>query len=75
MAHRSPGGQLTSKTGMKSLSKKMDSSRHTFERHPASQRTPGAFGREEVRNAGHESASGTTRPSKKAALGRMRSKR
>lgn len=74
MAHRSPGGQLTSKTGMKSLSKKMDSSRHTFERHPASQRTPGAFGREEIRNA-HESGSGTTRPSKKAALGRMRNSR
>lgn len=74
MAHRSPGGQLTSKTGVKSLSKKMDGTRHAFERQPASRRTPGAFGREDVRNA-HESGSGTTRPSKKAALGRMRNAR
>jgi hypothetical protein len=77
MAQRSPGGQLTSKTGVKSLSKKMDSTRHAFDRQPASQKTAGAFGREDVRNAGHDSASGTTttRPSKKAALNRMRSGR
>jgi hypothetical protein len=74
MAHRSPGGQLTSKTGVKSLSKKMDGSRHAFDRHPASRRTAGAFGREEVRNA-HESGSGTTRRSKTAALSRMRGSR
>jgi hypothetical protein len=74
MAHRSPGGQLTSKTGMKSLSKKMDSTRHAFERQPASSKTGGAFGRESVRNA-HESSSGTTRRSKIVSLDRMKSKR
>ena len=76
MAHRSPGGQLTSKTGMKSLSKKMDSSRHAFERQPASSKTAGAFGHEErARGAGHDSSSGTTRRSKIASLDRMKSKR
>ncbi len=70
MANRSPGGQLTSKTGVKSLSKKMDSSRHGFDRHPASHKTAGAFGREE-RGATTDSTSGTTRRSKKEALARM----
>jgi hypothetical protein len=72
MAHRSPGGQLTSKTGVKSLSKKMHGSRHGFDRHPASQKTPGAFGKEEVRGAVTDSTSGTTRRSKREALGRMK---
>lgn len=72
MAHRSPGGQLTSKTGMKSLSKKMDSSRHGFERHPASHKIAGAFGREDVRGAVTDSTSGTTRRSKREALAKMK---
>lgn len=72
MAQRSPGGQLTSKTGMKSLSKKMDGSRHAFHRAPASSKTAGAFGREEMRGAVTDSTSGTTRRSKKEALARMR---
>ncbi len=75
MAHRSPGGQLTSKTGVKSLSKKMDSSRHGFDRAPASHKTEGAFGREEARGAGTDSASGTTRRSKREALAKMRNVR
>ena len=74
MANRSPGGEVTSKTGVKSLSKKMDSSRHGFDRQPASQKTDGAFGKEEVRGAVTDSTSGTTRRSKKEALGRMRNK-
>ena len=76
MAHRSPGGQLTSKTGMKSLAKKMDSSRHGFDRQPASSKTAGAFGHEErMRNSAHESSSGTTRRGKVASLDRMKQKR
>lgn len=75
MANRSPGGQLTSKTGVKSLAKKMDSSRHGFARQPASQKTAGAFGREEARGAANDSASGTTRRSKREALARMRNAR
>lgn len=75
MAHRSPGGQLTSKTGMKSLSKKMDSSRHGFDRSPASHATAGAFGREKMRGAATDSTSGTTRRSKREALSRMRTSR
>lgn len=72
MAHRSPGGQLTSKTGVKSLSQKMGGSRHGFHRAPASHKTEGAFGRETARGAATDSASGTTRRSKKAALDKMR---
>lgn len=75
MAHRSPGGQLTSKTGMKSLSKKMENSRHGFGRPPASHKTAGAFGREAVRGAVTDSTAGTTRRSKRAALDRMRNTR
>ena len=75
MAHRSPGGQLTSKTGMKSLSQKMHSSRHGFDRQPASHKTEGAFGREEARGAVTDSTSGTTRRSKKEALSKMRTTR
>ena len=72
MANRSAGGQLTSKTGVKSLSKKMESSRHGFDRQPASQKTAGAFGKEDVRGAVTDPTSGTTRKSKREALGRMK---
>jgi hypothetical protein len=75
MAHRSPGAQLTSKTGVRSLSKKMDGSRHRFDQAPASHKTEGAFGREEGRGAAADSVSGTTRRSKKAALAKMRNGR
>jgi hypothetical protein len=75
MAHRSPGGQLTSKTGVRSLSQKMDGSRHGFDRQPASHKTDGAFGKEEVRGAVTDSTSGTTRRSKKSALAKMRGER
>lgn len=71
MAHRSPGGQVTSKTGVKSLSKKMGGSRHAFEHHPASKRTAGAFGREE-RARGAAPSTGTTRKSKIASLDRIK---
>jgi hypothetical protein len=74
MANRSPGGEITSKTGVKSLSKKMDSSRHGFDSHPASHKTEGAFGKEEMRGAVPDSTGGTMRRSKKEALGRMHSK-
>ncbi len=70
MAHRSPGGQLTSKTGVKSLSKKMESSRHGFDRSPASHETAGAFGREQARGAAAGSTS-RTRRSKREALEKM----
>ncbi len=71
MAHRSPGGQITSKTGVKSLSKKMDGSRHGFHRAPASHKTEGAFGRETARGSAADSTSGTTRRSKREALAKM----
>jgi hypothetical protein len=75
MADRSPGGQLTSKTGVRSLSKKMDSSRHRFNRPPASHKTAGAFGREEARGAAADSTSGTARRGKREALAKMRDTR
>ena len=75
MAHRSPGGQLTSKTGMKSLSKKMDGSRHGFDGHPSSHKIAGAFGREEARGAVTDSTYGATRRGKREALAKMRNMR
>jgi hypothetical protein len=60
---------------MKSLAKKMDSSRHGFDRPPASQKTAGAFGREEVRGSVTRSTSGTTRRAKREALEKMHNSR
>ena len=65
--------QTSNKAGVKSLAKKMDSSRHGFEEHPASSKTPGAFGHEERGEEGSgESARGTTPQTKRNALGKMK---
>jgi hypothetical protein len=42
-------GELPAKAGVKSLSKKLQNSRHGFEQHPGASKTPGAFGREDIR--------------------------
>jgi hypothetical protein len=68
-------GELPSKAGVKSLSKKLDSSRHGFDEHPHVRKNAGAFGadaRNEERMRNHASGSGSTRESKTQALGRMR---
>lgn len=60
---------------MKSLSKKLDTSRHGFGEHPHTRKNAGAFGADatnEERMRNHESASGTTREPKTRTLGRMK---
>jgi hypothetical protein len=44
-------GELPAKAGVKSLSKKLDNTRHGFEQHPGASKTPGAFGKETTRGA------------------------
>jgi hypothetical protein len=63
--------QTSNKSGVRSLGKKMDNSRHGFDTHPASKKVAGAYGKEEVRNA-VPSESGTSHRSKRAALQKMR---
>ena len=61
---------------MKSLSKKLDTSRHAYGEHPHTRKNAGAFAadaRNEERMRNHESASGTTREPKTRTLGRMKS--
>jgi hypothetical protein len=65
-------GELPAKAGAKSLSKKLDNSRHGYDQHPGTSKTPGAFGKEQERMRAHESASGSTREGKTNTLSRMR---
>lgn len=60
--------QTSRKSGVTSTAKKMDSSRHGFAPHPASQKTAGAFGKEAVRGK-EMPGSG---PGKKSALDRQK---
>lgn len=66
---------MPSKAGVKSLSKKLDTSRHGFGEHPHTRKNAGAFAKDEVneeRMTNHESSTGTTREAKTDALGRMK---
>ena len=63
-------GELPAKAGVKSLSKKLDNSRHGYDRHPGTSKTAGAFGKDEQMRA-HESATGSTRDAKTKSHGRM----
>ena len=67
-------GDLPSKAGVKSLSKKLDTSRHGFGEHPHTRKNAGAFGADEQnedRMRNHESSSGSTRKAKTEALDKM----
>jgi len=65
--------QTSNKAGVKSLAKKMDNSRHGFDQHPATRKTPGAFGQEEhVEGAVRESPKGSARQGKTASLDRSK---
>jgi hypothetical protein len=44
-------GELPGKAGVKSLSKKLQNTRHGFEQHPGASKIPGAFGKEDTRGA------------------------
>jgi hypothetical protein len=65
--------QTSNKAGVKSLAKKLNSSRHGFDQTPASSKTAGAFGHEDrIHAAAHDSSRGTTHKGKLASLGRMK---
>jgi hypothetical protein len=64
-------GELPGKAGMKSLSRKLDSSRHGYNQHPGTSKTAGAFGKEEHMRA-HESATGSIRDARTKSFGRMK---
>lgn len=70
MARRA--AEITSKAGVASTSKKMATSRHGFEEHPASRKSAGAFAHEEQVRGQRESSRGSTRPSKTQPLSRMK---
>jgi hypothetical protein len=70
MARRT--GDITSKAGVASTSKKMATSRHGFDEHPASRKTAGAFAHEEKVRARRDSSEGSTRRSKTEPLSRMK---
>ena len=68
-------GDLPTKAGMKSLSKKLDTSRHGFGEHPHTRKNAGAFAKDAVneeRMRNHESATGSTRDAKTRSLGKMK---
>jgi hypothetical protein len=54
-------GELPGKAGVKSLSKKLDNSRHGFEQHPGASKTPGAFGKEPTRGVSQVEGEGSDR--------------
>jgi hypothetical protein len=64
-------GELPGKAGVRSLSRKLDNSRHGYNQHPGTSKTAGAFGKEEQMRA-HESATGSIRDAKTKSLGRMK---
>ena len=68
-------GDLPSKAGVKSLSKKLDNSPHGYGEHPHTRKNAGAFAgdaQNEERMKNHESATGSTREAKTRALGKMK---
>jgi hypothetical protein len=74
MAKTTAGGRQTStKSGVRSLGKKMDNSRYGFQSQPASHQKPGAFAQESRATAGRTKAgTSTTRAGQAAALGRFK---
>jgi hypothetical protein len=54
-------GELPGKAGVKSLSKKLENTRHGFEQHPGASKTAGAFGKENPRGASEVEDQGSDR--------------
>ena len=54
-------GELPGKAGVKSLSKKLQKSRHGFEQQPAASKTLGAFGKEDTHGVADAEAPATDR--------------
>ena len=68
-------GDLPSKAGVKSLSKKLDTSRHGFAEHPHTRKNAGAFAGDagnEEKMKNHASSTGSTRDAKSRSLEKMK---
>ena len=68
-------GGLPNKAGVKSLSKKLETSRHGFAEHPHTRKNAGAFAADaanEERTKNVESSRGSTRQAKTRTLGKMK---
>jgi len=65
-------GDIPAKAGLTSYAKKVQTSRHAFDTHPASRKAAGAFAHEEDVRAHLDPARGATKPAKRAALPRMK---
>jgi hypothetical protein len=67
--------QTSVKSGVRSTARKLDNSKHGFDQHPASRRPGGAFGNEDkIRAASQHPEGGATKPAKRAALSRMKTR-
>jgi hypothetical protein len=67
--------QTSRKSGVRSTARKLANSRHGFAQNPASRRPEGAFANEEkLRSAAMHPEEGTTRPAKRGALERMKTR-
>lgn len=65
--------QTSNKSGVRSTARKMDNSRHGFGQEPAAKRKAGAFSNaQKMRGAALHPEHGSTRPSKRSALERMK---
>jgi hypothetical protein len=65
-------GEQPGKAGVASTSKKLATSRHGFDEHPASRKTAGAFGKEEEVRPHPESARGAVDDAKRRTGRKMR---
>jgi hypothetical protein len=73
MAKSAPNRQTSNKAGVASTSKKMDTSRHGFDTHPASRKTAGAFAQEKGNTpVKRKPGTASTREGKASALRRVK---
>jgi hypothetical protein len=73
MAKSTPNRQTSGKAGVRSTAKKLDSSRHGFDTHPASRKIGGAYGQEKGNNPVRRKAgTAATREGKASALRRVK---
>ena len=74
MAKKTSGTQTSTKAGVRSLAKKMDTSRHGFGTQPASRKVAGASGQEGTRKSTAKAGTASKR-GKGDAIAKMKSQR
>ena len=76
MAKKTGTTHSSGKAGLKSLGKKMDSSRHGFEPSPTTRKKAGAYGQEGGRKAKpRKPGTASRKPGKGGAIAKMKAKR